>query len=165
MTGMTPKDDVTVCGEAEGEAEGEAAMLSRVNGYLGAAFDSLEEVPLGTFADEEDYWQAKTLIAQAGQIVACNERLAAGWPTEFARVLWQLSGREEEEVSGLAARLAKLVGREEEAAPLEARLRSASAQPLDSILLADLTEALDLKDSEMHRLAMAYTYERHEWEL
>ncbi len=49
-------------------------ILGKVNGRLGGAIDLLDDVPPGAFGDEEDYFRAKTAIADAGQIVAREER-------------------------------------------------------------------------------------------
>ena len=54
-----------------------AEELDRINGHLTAATERLDDVPTEAFADEEDYWRAKTLIARAGQIVASRERRSA----------------------------------------------------------------------------------------
>lgn len=59
-------------GEAGRDPSAEA--LRQVNGDLGTAMDRLDDVTPKAFADEEDYWRAKTLIARAGRIVAAPDR-------------------------------------------------------------------------------------------
>ena len=59
-----------VKGEAPDDDASFAAALSRANGALSEAHDRIEDATPGAFADEDDYFRAKRLVAEAGQIVA-----------------------------------------------------------------------------------------------
>ena len=59
--------------EERREPERVPEILSAVNGRLGEAIERLDDVPPEAFGDEEDYFRAKTAIAEAGVLVATAE--------------------------------------------------------------------------------------------